>query len=1161
MTLLRPIVLALLAAAPLAAAEPDPAVLRASAWQLPAAYTTDTGARAKTLLNGFWLRRPVAGGAAEQVRVPDWEGPADGHVLSREVEIPAAWAGRRLWLSGPGAAITVTFTGRPATCVAGRGFDLGLATAGWQRLEVATGRLNADCWLEAEPTLPAITDTYLRTIFRGGPQARLLASGRATAGAKLHLAVDIREQPTGKTLKTFAAEIAAGADGTWQAEPAVAWDLKLWSRWHPNLYWYTATLSDTQGRMMDATLPQRFGFKESWVEDGRVMINGIPTSVIGDSCTRWGMWVFQRDGNVNVRQTREQMRLFKSLGLSGMDSQIPALLDLADEEGWLTHGAIGGLVRDVNVWDPGSGLTQMAGKETEDDIRRNVGSLRQHPSVVGYGTWTVYSLAMMHPEMVGRPYPTWESFPLNRSPERSRAAYAASVRVRDIARPLDPDRWVNLPDGPEGVYDGGTRYLCDNLDLQECEDYFGFWHRTERRKAVGIAEYGIPFDGHLFLRRIDHQMPHTGAWPTIHTENAARWFGPSVYGIESDAALRGWPTQGYAGILASPVTRRMQAMSITAYLRAWRTYGIDLFGHHILDLGAERAREPLPAGPAEDDPRIPGYSRPAPLWSLGHPELAPWTEMGRAYLAAATPLLGFIGGADGRFTAKDHLFTSGAPVRKALIVVNDYDDPAQVQATWTLGDANGKVVATGSVQAGVQAGARELSALTIAFPAPEVGARSDFILKVAGSADRPGNLSDEFRITVFPRTPAARPTFRGQVWRLNISDDYTHESPHFFINRDNETFLAAAGITSRLVKGLKEFTWRGYSPDAAAAAHDPKQRPLVTEGEPMPGDLLIIPRQTLGTGIDDRQTCLRLLQSMDLDRRIVEGLDVVILEQDLANVFGVNTEDTRPRRVFSAAPGHPVLAGLTDEDMSYWSGDSDLQDAITPYSSSLRRFPERMYHSSNRNAVASRTFIRPQIGACRALLVSGFDLQESPLLEITRGKGRIILCSLDVTNRYGKDPAATRLVDNLFAYLADAPRPDPGKAAVEVATAGDHGVTEATTVRLTRPEGNLGWGITAGEMLLREQIFAPAPGRPLPVFLGNTTVHVEAGSVRTTLSPELFATGWARRKAAWVLAALMINHGGSSTQGPSLRYHGQQLALYPHAWVENFVHPYTSDIW
>ncbi len=90
---------------------------------------------------------------------------------------------------------------------------------------------------------------------------------------------------------------------------------------------------------------------------------------------------------------------------------------------------------------------------------------------------------------------------------------------------------------------------------------------------------------------------------------------------------------------------------------------------------------------------------------------------------------------------------------------------------------------------------------------------------------------------------------------------------------------------------------------------------------------------------------------------------MIVFEQDTQNVFGITTEDVRPRQVFMTAAGHPVFAGLQPSDLTNWTGDSDLQPAMGPISMSEREFPDRIAHVSNTNAVASRTLVRPQVGA------------------------------------------------------------------------------------------------------------------------------------------------------------------------------------------------------
>ena len=391
-----------------------------------------------------------------------------------------------------------------------------------------------------------------------------------------------------------------------------------------------------------------------------------------------------------------------------------------------------------------------------------------------------------------------------------------------------------------------------------------------------------------------------------------------------------------------------------------------------------------------------------------------------------------------------------------------------------------------------------------------------------------------------------------------------------------------------IVQGLTEFLpisstahlrlvphFLGWGDPGAAYALYSTRTP-VTEGTPKPGDVLVIPRHTLRTFRDDRQLNLRLLKRMNFDKLVEAGLRVIIFEQDVPNILGCVTEDLRPRRVFMTAREHPVFDGLEPGDLTYWTGDSDLQAGMGRLGMTDREFPDRLWHVSNTNAVATRAIIRPQVGSVRALAVSGFDLANSPLLEITRGKGRILICSMDVTNRYGVDPAATRLVDNIFRYMDTAADPDPAKATVDYAAVDNKTVVGVKNLlRAAKPAGRDGWGITQGELFFRESIYKDnwitkkLPDAQVPVFSGAKEGDLpdvirfngQKGRFETTLDESLFATGWSRRKVAWLRSALIVNQGGSLPEGPALAHHGDLTALYPHVWVENFVHPYTADIW
>jgi hypothetical protein len=723
-----------------------------------------------------------------------------------------------------------------------------------------------------------------------------------------------------------------------------------------------------------------------------------------------------------------------------------------------------------------------------------------------------------------------------------------------------------------------TRYLCDNLDLQEEEEFFDYWFRSGSNKAIWVSEFGVPFQGHDFLRVIDHQMNHVAPWPEIYVERAARQFGDSVYLDMPDDQLKHWPQMWYMDHRFTSTYQRLYAESIYRTWRAWRTYGISASAHHIADdcfkLQSNQTPEQRYGVKDASDPRRPGLSR--AVSASDFPMLGEDTMMpaGKAYLHGVSPLLAYIGGADTHFTSEDHLYYAGASVRKAIIVVNDYDDPAHITGEWRLVAGDGRIVTSGNVNGTVKAGNRALVDFPISFTAPEVSQRTDYQLTLSLKANLPGALEDSFAITVFPRHKKTPFIFPGKIWRINISDDRTHETQHFFINQENDAFMEAAGMSSQLVAGLKSFTWQGTSPEAAADID--QGRTLVTEGTPKPGDLLIIPRHCLEVGQDDRQLNLRLLEKMGLDSLIEHGLRVIVFEQNLTNVFGINSEDVRPRRVFMAAPEHPVFAGLEPSDLTYWSGDSDLDIAMSPISMSERQLPERIWHVSNTNAVASKTFIRPQVGAARALAVSGFDLQESPLLEVTRGKGRILFCQFDVTNRYGSDPAATQLVDNIFAYMTGVAEPDPAKSSVAfLPEDGKKVIAKSHVFHAAKPDGEEGWGITNGELFFRESIYIVSgivdklPDTTIPVLadspVGSLPQVIQldpaSGRLAMTLRESLFTTGWQQRKIAWLHAALLVNQGGSSLCGPALSLQGNITELYPTVWVDDFVHPYTADLW
>ena len=81
-----------------------------------------------------------------------------------------------------------------------------------------------------------------------------------------------------------------------------------------------------------------------------------------------------------------------------------------------------------------------------------------------------------------------------------------------------------------------------------------------------------------------------------------------------------------------------------------------------------------------------------------------------------------------------------------------------------------------------------------------------------------------------------------------------------------------------------------------------------------------------------------------------------------------------------------------------------------------------MFRWGNQGSISSAAIEKPHLSGWTPLLQCEFDLQYSPLMELRRGKGRIILCLLDLEDQVSGDPAAASLLDNLLRY-ANAPIP------------------------------------------------------------------------------------------------------------------------------------------
>ena len=347
----------------------------------------------------------------------------------------------------------------------------------------------------------------------------------------------------------------------------------------------------------------------------------------------------------------------------------------------------------------------------------------------------------------------------------------------------------------------------------------------------------------------------------------------------------------------------------------------------------------------------------------------------------------YIAGPKGDWPSKDHSFFAGERIRKQIVLLNDLTRDIPCTLEWRLEDTAGKLFASGKLDAVARAGTPTMC--PIELRAPQVKVRTGFHLVVSpGSRQRRHFWPEAFDLQVFPTPSRVR----------------TH---------GNVLVLDPAGETARmLAKAGVEAAPLDQKADLRAAA------------------LVVVGKRAYGA------TFLAAAKAVGLERAVAEGLNLLVLEQAGGTVCGLELREQSARRVFIASPGHPLLEGLAAEDFVDLRGRSDL---IEPYpeapAETERKWPKRYFKWGNRGVVATFVATKPHYAPFVPVLECGFDLVDSPLLEARIGKGRVVLCQVDVTSRYGTDPVSTRLLSNLLTTLSRRGR-EPLRQAIYVAEEG-----------------------------------------------------------------------------------------------------------------------------
>ncbi|HUL51144.1 MAG TPA: glycoside hydrolase family 2 TIM barrel-domain containing protein [Candidatus Nitrosotalea sp.] len=966
---------------------------------------------------------------------PDWKAQnfrgLSAAWYQREITIPNDWVNRRIAVRAEylNSFASVFVDGRRAgeiffpggeidlsgVCQPGHTYKLGLLviamplngvmlsysdTFGARQVKGTVERrgLCGDVFLVSTPSGPRLRDVRVRTSVRRWEITFEAALEKLAANASYRLRAQITDHARGErefTSKPFNAdEIKEGRIAfteSWKPD-------KLWDVHTPqNIYELQLSLVDGDGKVLDAALPERFGFREFWIDGRDFYLNGsriFLCAVPFDNAQIGAAWATY-DG------ARESFERLKSFGVNfvythnygcepGAHLSFAEILRAADDAGML-----------VSFSQPHFGQYQW---KSADADRANgyarhaefyVRAAGNHPSIVFYSMShnATGTEEAMNPEMIDGIQDIRNRWSANN--------VKLAVRAEAIVERLDPGRIVyHHSSGNLGSMHTANFY-ANFAPIQEMSDWLEHW-ATKGVKPVFLCEYGVPISWDWMMYRGWYkgtrefgsaQVP----WEFCLAEWDAQFLGDQAYqltDLEKDC-LRWESRQFRAGevwhrwdyprnAIESPdldQRNAVLAMYLTDNLRAFRTWGMSAFcpwdhgAYWKLRDGVSRARRELKVDWANlQRPGFsPDYIDGQMEWINASFERSDWitTSAAEALIRNNGPLLAYIGGKPSAFTGKDHNFQPGDTIEKQLIVINNSRQTVSCDCSWSLALPNPisarKEV---TVETGQQA------RVPLNFMLPDATSPGQYKLRANVRFNNGKSQTDVFAIDVLPR-PAAVTTGsrialfdpKGETARLLGAMGVP------FTRVDANVDLSAYDI---LVAGREALTIDGPAPDIA---------------------------------------------------RVRDGLKVILFEQTsevLEQRFGFRVVEYGLRRVFRRVPDHPLLAGIGDEHLQNWSGEAALLPPRLKYEMGPRYAPQvkwcdipvtRVWRAGNRGNVASVLIEKPACGDFMPVIDGGFSLQFSPLLEYHEGKGMILFCQMDVTGRTGNDPAADRLTRNILQYV------------------------------------------------------------------------------------------------------------------------------------------------
>ena len=317
---------------------------------------------------------------------------------------------------------------------------------------------------------------------------------------------------------------------------------------------------------------------------------------------------------------------------------------------------------------------------------------------------------------------------------------------------------------------------------------------------------------------------------------------------------------------------------------------------------------------------------------------------------------------------RDHNFYGGETVRKQVAIVNDTEHPVTVSGTVTL-RINGKTAAAVPFRKTVAQGAIDFQPFEFRLPEVKLKTKAELLLEAEGR-------KETFALTLFPKHDRSALRNAAKTVSLGIAK--------------------GKGGSVAEQAGLK-----GVQVDLA-------------KGVPKEIDVLIVEHGAL----------VRNTDAKSLSAFLKNGGRILIFEQDDSSLYSHRVNEQRLEHAFIADTKHGAVKGLSSEDLSFWRGRAESVVNEKRPSEAFRHNQSvslETPHLTNRNLVAGFALENPSYGSIHPVVTGGYDRNYAVVLEARSGKGSILFCQADVSSRYGIDPAATLLADNLLKTVLQKP--------------------------------------------------------------------------------------------------------------------------------------------